>query len=125
MPAGRPKKTIDYETAEKLAQIFCTQTEIASFLNVSPSKLQHDKKFIQVYKKGLEIAKISLRRKQFILADKNAAMAIFLGKNYLGQKDVQTIDAEQKIRIEQRIKEISDKTPEELIAEINQALQNY
>ena len=29
----------------------------------------------------------SLRRYQFKLAEKNAAMAIFLGKNYLGQKD--------------------------------------
>jgi hypothetical protein len=30
---------------------------------------------------------MSLRRYQFKLAQKSAAMAIFLGKNYLGQKD--------------------------------------
>ena len=29
-----------------------------------------------------------LRRSQFKLAEKNAAMAIFLGKQYLGQKDI-------------------------------------
>ena len=28
-----------------------------------------------------------MRRSQFKLAEKNAAMAIFLGKQYLGQKD--------------------------------------
>jgi len=32
--------------------------------------------------------KIQLRRNQFELSKKSAAMAIFLGKNYLGQKDV-------------------------------------
>ena len=30
---------------------------------------------------------MSLRRAQFRLAEKSAAMAIFLGKNYLGQSD--------------------------------------
>ena len=32
---------------------------------------------------------ISLRRMQFQLAEKSAAMAIFLGKQHLGQQDVQ------------------------------------
>jgi len=31
--------------------------------------------------------KIKLRRNQFKLSEKSAAMAIFLGKNYLNQKD--------------------------------------
>ena len=87
MPAGRPKKEIDYDTVEKLAHIFCTQEEIATFLDLSASKLQHDEKFLQVFKKGREGAKMSLRRIQFKLAEKNAGMAIFLGKNYLDQKD--------------------------------------
>lgn len=40
------------------------------------------------YKKNGGMAlKISLRKSQLKLAEKNAAMAIFLGKNYLGQKD--------------------------------------
>jgi len=34
---------------------------------------------------------LSLRRAQFQLAQKNAAMAIFLGKNLLGQTDKETI----------------------------------
>ena len=35
MPAGRPKIEIDYVTVEKLANIQCTQEEIASFLGIS------------------------------------------------------------------------------------------
>jgi hypothetical protein len=45
--------------------------------------------FQEYFKKtGLMGLKIRLRRNQFKLSEKNAAMAIFLGKNYLGQKDV-------------------------------------
>src|SRR6185312_4616298 len=43
-----------------------------------------------VWDDGLMHAKVSLRRKQLGLADKNAPAAIFLGKNYLGQKDEST-----------------------------------
>jgi len=42
---------------------------------------------------GREGGKMSLRRTQFALAKKNAAMAIFLGKNYLEQTDRQDITA--------------------------------
>lgn len=37
--------------------------------------------------------KISLRRSQFALAKKNAAMAIFLGKQYLGQSDNPVVES--------------------------------
>ena len=85
---GRPKKEINYKVAETLASIFCTQEEIASVLDVSVRTLQRDEEFCRIYKKGQEKAKSSLRRMQFKLAEKNSAMAIFLGKQYLGQKDV-------------------------------------
>ena len=87
MPAGRPKKEIDYVAVEKLAQIQCTQEEIAGFLNISVRTLLRDEKFCEIYKKGIENGKMSLRRYQFKLAEKNTSMAIFLGKQYLGQKD--------------------------------------
>jgi hypothetical protein len=89
---GRPKFKIDYNTVLKLASIFCTQEEIAAVLGCSVDTLQRDSEFCGVYKKGLETAKASLRRKQFALAEKNPAMAIFLGKNYLGQVDKQDIE---------------------------------
>ena len=84
---GRPKFQIDYETVEKLAHIQCTKTEIANFLGCSVDTLDRDNNFAEHYKKGLDGGKMSLRRMQFKLAEKNSAMAIFLGKQYLGQKD--------------------------------------
>lgn len=85
---GRPKFKIDYTAVEKLSNIQCTQQEIASFLGCSVDTLQRDEKFCGLYKKGQETGKMSLRRMQFKLAEKSAAMAIFLGKQYLGQTDV-------------------------------------
>ena len=85
---GRPKFEIDYTAVEKLANIQCTQQEIATFLGCSVDTLQRDKTFCGLYKKGQETGKMSLRRMQFKLAERNAAMAIFLGKQFLGQTDV-------------------------------------
>ena len=84
---ARPKIPIDYNTVEKLANIQCTQEEIASFLGISVRTLQRDEEFCRIYKKGQENGKMSLRRMQYKLAEKNTAMAIFLGKQYLGQRD--------------------------------------
>ena len=85
--AGRPKKEIDYNAVEKLAGMQCTQEEIANFLELSVRTLQRDETFCRIYKKGMDTGKMSLRRTQFKLAEKSASMAIFLGKQYLGQKD--------------------------------------
>lgn len=84
---GRPKKLIDYESVEKLAMLMCTEEEIANYLGISARTLQKDKEFLRIYKKGLDFGKMSLRRTQFKLAQKSSAMAIFLGKQYLGQSD--------------------------------------
>ena len=43
----------------------------------------------EIYEVAKETGKVSLRRLQFELAKRNAAMAIFLGKNLLGQSDQQ------------------------------------
>lgn len=85
---GRPKKEINYKLVESLASLFCTQEEISTIIEISVRTLQRNKEFCRVYKKGQENAKMSLRRMQFKLAEKNSSMAIFLGKQYLGQKDV-------------------------------------
>lgn len=86
--AGRPKKQIDYKTVEKLASIQCTQEEIANFLELSVRTLQRDEEFCRIYKKGQDSGKMSVRRMQFKLAENNATMAIWLGKQYLKQKDI-------------------------------------
>lgn len=91
--AGRPKKEINWQLFEDLCSIQCTQGEIASILHLDVSTL-HDRseeyynlKYPDIYKKFSEIGKISLRRLQFKHAQKSFAMAIWLGKQWLGQRD--------------------------------------
>ncbi len=85
---GRPKIQIDYEKAEKLAHILCTQSEIASILGVSLTVLEHDPEFQRIHKKGMESGHASLRRMQYKAAEAgNPTMLIWLGKQHLGQRD--------------------------------------
>lgn len=105
---ARPKKEIDYEAVEKLASIQCTQEEIANFLGLSVRTLQRDEEFCRLYKKGMDNGKMSLRRTQFKIAEKgNASMAIFLGKQYLGQRDVIEADNTHEItKVEELLSKI-------------------
>lgn len=50
-------------------------------------KRTYKKGFKDVFSEKREGGKASLRRTQWKLAENNATMAIFLGKQYLGQKD--------------------------------------
>lgn len=91
--AGRPKKEIDKTEFEKLCALQCTMSEICAWFDTTKKTLiawckrTYQTDFSTVYAEKAEYGKISLRRKQFQIAEKNAAMAIFLGKNYLGQSD--------------------------------------
>lgn len=93
MATGRPKKEIDKKIFENLCGLQCTLEEIAGVFDCSVDtierwcKREYRETFAEVYKKHSAKGKMSLRRIQFKLAEKSAAMAIFLGKNYLGQKD--------------------------------------
>lgn len=98
--AGRPKTEIDKEVFEKLCQIQCTLEEIAGFFDCCDDtinnwcKQEYGDNFSGVYKKRSASGKMSLRRTQFRLAEKNPTMAIWLGKQYLNQRDRQEIVAE-------------------------------
>lgn len=104
-PTGRPRKVINKETFEALCSIQCTQSEICSVLKVCEDtifdwcKREYGAPYSDVYKKYSENGKASLRRIQFALAKKNPAMAIFLGKQYLGQRDVIEQDNSAKIEV--------------------------
>lgn len=110
---ARPRKKISKEQFESMCAYQCAKREICAFLNVSDKTLDewckrtYDKSFSDVFKQKREIGKISLRRSQFKLAEKNVAMAIFLGKNYLGQSDkveVQTNDNDLVLQFIQGMK---------------------
>ena len=93
--AGKKKFKIDYETCEKLASLMCTQAEIASYLGCSLALLEHDKKFQEVHRKGLDKGKMSVRRHQYRCAEEgNPTMLIWWGKQYLGQRDMKDIKME-------------------------------
>jgi hypothetical protein len=105
---ARPKKEIDYQAVEKLANIQCTQEEIASFLELSVRTLQRDEEFCRIYKKAQDNGKMSLRRMQFKLADKNPTMAIWLGKQYLKQKDNIEVESTQLVKVQELLNKIEE-----------------
>ena len=113
MPAGRPKKEIDYVTVDNLANIQCTQDEIASFLGISKRTLLRDEKFNELFARGRENGKMSLRRIQWKHAEKSATMAIWLGKQYLGQRDIMQVgNSEELSKLDELLKGIKENAEE-------------
>lgn len=90
---GRPKIEIDKVKFERLCGIMCTLEEIAGIFGCSEDTIErwcketYKTTFAEAFKRYSATGKSSLRRMQFELAKRNAAMAIWLGKQYLGQKD--------------------------------------
>lgn len=93
MPAGRPLTEIDKKTFENLCGIQCTLTEFAAAFDCSEDTVErwcereYGSKFAEVFAIYRGRGKISLRRAQFDLSKKDAKMAIWLGKQYLGQSE--------------------------------------
>lgn len=90
---ARPRKEISLKQFEALCGIQCTEEEICGVLDVCTETLNswckrtYKKSFSEVFRQKRGAGRSSLRRKQWDLAGKNATMAIWLGKQYLGQKD--------------------------------------
>ena len=96
---GRPKKIIDKDQFEKLCQLQCTLQEVCGFFSVTDQTLNtwcketYGTTFSDVFAEKRVGGQISLRRSQFKLAEKSAAVSIWLGKQYLGQRDRDIADA--------------------------------
>ena len=85
---GRPRKEINEKLFENLCAIQCTEKEICAVLGLNAwCKRTYKMTFSDTYKSKKLLGKSSLRRTQFRLAEKSASMAIWLGKQYLDQKD--------------------------------------
>lgn len=85
---------IKKEQFENLCNLWCTLTEIAEFFGVSEDSVElwckktYNERFTDIYKKKNSKGKIALRRWQMKSAEKgNVTMQIWLGKQYLGQKE--------------------------------------
>ena len=117
-PNGRPRIEINSEQFKKLCELHCTKEEIAGFFNCTEEtidnycKREHGASFLVVFKNLSAGGKMSLRRYQFELAKHNAAMAIFLGKQILGQRDDLSEGKdgnELKIVVEKQVVDLTNK----------------
>lgn len=97
-PNGRPRKKIDQQEFEKLCALQCTLNEVCAWFRIDDNTLNkwcketYGATFSEVFKVKRGIGQVSLRRSQFQMAEKNPTMAIWLGKQYLGQRENIEID---------------------------------
>lgn len=98
---------IDKKTFEDLCHIMCTEQEILYWFGVSKDTLirwckeTYGTDFENIYAKKKQGGKISLRRYQLQQAEKNPTMAIWLGKQYLGQREMPEADTKSIQKVEE------------------------
>ena len=89
---GRPPKEIDRELLTVLAGMQCTYEEMSAALKISKRQfiehLDKEPELRVLIEDGKANGRMSIRRQQFkLLAEGDRVMAIWLGKQYLGQRD--------------------------------------
>ncbi len=103
---GRPRVLVpDAETLEKLnviASRLHTQPEAAALLGVSLSTfegfLRHHAEARDIWEGGQLTGRAAVRRMQFASAQKGSVpMQIWLGKQYIGQKDKSEVESRHEI----------------------------
>lgn len=103
---------IDKKTFENLCGIQCTLLEICSVFDVDDKTLTswckstYGMPFSEIFQLKRGKGQVSLRRMQWKLAEKNTAMAIFLGKQYLGQKDIIVNENKNLPKVEELLSKI-------------------
>lgn len=113
---GRPKSKINFKSLDAMLKIQCTGEECASILNIDYDTLnaillrEKGKSFSEYSAIKRAGGKMSLRRRQFKMAESSPAMAIWLGKQYLDQKDKAEVEHSGKVTFthEQREKKIAN-----------------
>lgn len=86
------KPKLDPKQVENLAAIQCSYEEMAYVLGCDPSTLTKSARYSQAIEAGRARGRMSLKRKQWETAMQGSTtMQIWLGKQYLGQKDKQEI----------------------------------
>jgi hypothetical protein len=87
---ARPKKDIPLKQVEALGMLQCTIDEVSLVLGIPPSTLKSRPDVMETFNKGREKGKMSLRRAQWKKAmEGNVTMLIWLGKQYLNQREPQ------------------------------------
>lgn len=90
------KKTIKVSEIRKISGLQLSDREAAAFFGLRPKAfkemLRIDVAAREAWEDRRELGKVSLRATQFELSKRSAPMAIFLGKQILGQTEVQVIE---------------------------------
>lgn len=95
---GRPRLILNEDgkrMIRTLAGLMATEEEIAKSMDTTVETLHskwNKETFLECKEKGMAQGKVSLRRYQFAQAEKSPAMAIWLGKQWLGQSDRVTVE---------------------------------
>jgi len=90
---GRPLAKIDKKQFEKLCKLQCTMAEVAAYFDVTSMTLEtwckrtYGCTFFILFTAKRDLGKISLRRSQWQMSEHSVAMSIWLGKQYLDQKE--------------------------------------
>lgn len=91
---SRPEKEIDWKKVEKMLQAQCLGTEIAAYFDMHPDtfyrrvKEKHGIGFTEYSRQKKDTGKMKLRMAQMKAAlNGDKSMMVWLGKNYLDQKD--------------------------------------
>lgn len=102
---GRPKKTVDEALIENLAQIMCTEEEIAYVTGTSATwllnwaKKRYRMTFDEFMKMNQAKGKASLRRKQMSVAlEGSEVMLIWMGKQHLAQRDFSDYNVKAEVK---------------------------
>lgn len=113
---GRPDKDINYSTLDRLCKIQCTGEECAAVLGLDYETLNTALKrdgnggFKEYFAIKSKVGHASLRRRQYQSAENgNVTMQIWLGKQWLNQKDrVETESGD----IAEALKGLAEKLPD-------------
>lgn len=101
---GPEQIEFNLDEIERLCRLNCTNAEIAAFFNVSERtidrRLADNPEFFAAVERGRNYGRLSLRRKQIEVATGgNPTMLIWLGKQYLGQRDKSEIENTRAINL--------------------------
>ena len=104
--AGRKKVELDMEALKKACMVGCTQEDCANILQVSVRTIERRLKddgwnnFDEFFKSHFDLTKQSLRHWQIQAArGGNVTMMIWLGKQFLSQRDKADLDVDGGLTI--------------------------
>jgi len=120
---GRPEAAIDIDALERLAGLACTIEEAAAVLRISKRTLLRrleNPKYKRIWEDGLLKANVSLRRRQWALANSESpsavTMLLHLSKHRLGQNDKSIVEMTGKNGGPIQLLDLANMSREELAA---------